>query len=61
MRSSHIKNLDSASEYITNLQSLLQKPRVLQKDFEMDLFQQYLDEESLYIKQIPHVRPYATI
>ena len=50
------KNIDAASEYIMVLQSILRSLSSQTKFFELGLFQQFLDQESLYIKQIPRVR-----
>ena len=55
MQNTHLKKLDSASEFITTLQSLIQNPLAMRKELELGLLQQYLDDESLYIKQIPRV------
>ena len=46
---------DCASEHILLLQELQKKLPVEHKSMEMGLLQQYLDEESLCIKQIPKV------
>ena len=56
MHSTPLKKIDSASEFIMTLQSLTQRPATSQKELELGLVQQYLDEESLYIKQIPRVQ-----
>ena len=50
------KKIDCASEHIVVLQSLMRKLSFTHKGLEQGLLQQYLDEESLYIKQIPRVR-----
>ncbi len=55
MRNSSTNSIDSASEDIITLQTLMQKPRSLHKELELGILQQYLDEASLYIKQIPRV------
>ena len=49
------KKIDCASEYIITLQSLIRKLASIHKGLEMGVLQQYLDEETLYIKQIPRV------
>lgn len=40
---------------ISNLQSLAARVRELKENLELDLMQQCICDESLYIKQIPHV------
>lgn len=56
MRNPYAEKIDSASEHMAILRSLMRKPVIPQKDPEPGLLQQYLDEESLYVKQIPRVR-----
>lgn len=55
MHPSFESNIDRASEYIAHLQTLMQQLPHRQKGIEGGIIQQYLDSESLYIKQIPHV------
>ncbi len=52
----YAEKIDAASEQIATLRSLMQRPESVQKELEMGLLQQYLDDESLYIKQTPRVR-----
>jgi len=47
--------LDSASVLITALQGTLKKLKRTGFSSEDGLLQQFLDDENLYIKQIPHV------
>ena len=47
--------LDTASVLISRLQATLKRIKGLSDPAEEGLLQQYLDEENLYIKQIPHV------
>ena len=51
---------DSASEHIIRLQGLQKRLTTVTSGLEMGLLQQYLDEESLYIKQIPRVASLLT-
>jgi len=46
------KNIDRASEFIITLQAIIRK-LTLSKGYEPGLLQQFLDDESLYIKQVP--------
>jgi hypothetical protein len=55
MRKMSTKKIDCASEYIIALQSLMQKPALTNKELELGLIQQFLDDEALNIKQIPRV------
>jgi len=55
MRSVNVKDIDSASVYIMELQTIMQQLVSIQRDLELDLLKQYLDEEELSFKQIPRV------
>ncbi len=55
MRRGVAPKFDCASEHIIQLQGLQKRLPAEHKGVEMGLLQQYLDEESLYIKQIPKV------
>ena len=55
MHSDATPKFDYASEHIMQLQGMMKWLPNLHKGVEMGLLQQYLDEESLYIKQIPRV------
>lgn len=48
-------HLDTASEHITALEKLRKQLSVSFEGGDLGLQQQYLDESSLYIKQIPRV------
>jgi len=50
---------DLASEYITELKFLFKELRTSQNEFEICFLQQLLDEEALYVKEIPNVIYYA--
>ena len=56
MHNSLITSIGLTKELIVRLKLLLQKAADSQKEFELGFIQQFLDEESLYIKQIPSVR-----
>ncbi len=47
--------IDTASGLIASLQSTLKRLKCAGAAVEEGILQQYLDEEGLYIKQIPHV------
>ncbi len=47
--------VDRASERIMSLQSIVRKLAHAHRTAELGLFQQYLDADSLYIKQLPRV------
>ena len=47
--------MDTASVMITSLQTILKAMKGTNSSTEDGLLQQHLDEEGLYIKQIPHV------
>lgn len=51
-----VSQLDSASEFIVSFHNIKKKIANLQEGLELGLLQQYLDEASIYIKQIPRVR-----
>jgi len=46
---------DLVNKAISNLRLLIQQSTGALEEFELGLIQQFLDEESLYIKQIPCV------
>lgn len=51
-------SIDSASELISELQIILKNLKSADRLGEEGVLQQFLDEENLYIKQIPTVLPY---
>lgn len=55
MNEHYENNFDLASEYIMNLQLIIKNNKKYHKSLEMGFIQQCLDEQSLYIKKMPHV------
>jgi hypothetical protein len=55
MQSLSAKDFDTACEFITNLQLVSRRQLAVREVFEFNLIQQFLDEEALFIKQIPRV------
>jgi len=55
MQSLSAKDFDAASEFIINLQTISRKQLNAQRAMEYDLIQQLLDDELLFIKQVPYV------
>ncbi len=52
----HSLRIDLASECITSLQGILQVLMKTQAGLDPGLLHQYLDDASLYLKQVPRVR-----
>ena len=50
-----MEDLESLSGYIADLGSKLKKQLNTNQTLEISFIHQYLDDKSLYIKQIPHV------
>lgn len=61
MNTKGVTNFDVGYEAIEKLKSLTQESTESLREFELGLIQQFLDEESLYIKQIPCVYLYIII
>lgn len=55
MKSNFGAQIDSASELFESLKSLKRNISGVGEGLELGLLQQYLDEGSLYVKQIPRV------
>ena len=55
MHNLNSKNFDQASEYIAILQSSIEECQKNQIAIDSDVVKKCLDEESLYIKEIPGV------
>lgn len=55
MISTFSSQIDSVSEYLVSLKNLKRQIASTEEGLELGLLQQFLDESSLYIKQIPRV------
>lgn len=56
-----IASLDKACAFISSLQTALKQLRHTASNIEDGFFQLCLDQESLYMKKIPHVNAVATM
>lgn len=61
MRSSIVQQIDLASESTFAIEGIKKRLHLLQGNLELGILQQYLDQESLSIKQIPKVNIYKNM